>query len=115
MSQRTRERIECAGSKLEFVDFVGGKNTEHELRSVFAGLLKDRIKALGLTQTEAATFMGIKQPEVSKLVSGRTDGFTLARVFAFVSALGGDVEIEVRAKPVTSGGRVRLHVTREAA
>lgn len=99
--------------KAMFIDLGSKRVAEDELKSAFAGLLRDQIRSLGLTQTEAANFMGIKQPEVSRLVSGQTDKYTLARVFAFVRALGGDVDIKVATKPAVGGGRMRLHVALE--
>jgi predicted XRE-type DNA-binding protein len=50
----------------------------------------------GLTQAEAATILGIKQPHVSSLVRGHSGNFSVERLMAFLTALGKDVEITVR-------------------
>jgi predicted XRE-type DNA-binding protein len=54
------------------------------------------IKEHGLTQTEAAAMLGIKQPNVSSLMRNRAGGFSVGRLMEFLTALGQDVEISVR-------------------
>ncbi len=56
------------------------------------------IKERRLTQAKAATLMGLTQPDVSDLLRGRLDGFTLDRLFRCLDALGQEVEIIVRPK-----------------
>lgn len=115
MAGRVEKKIIFDDNQIMFTDIDSRNNVEEELKSAFVGMLKKQIRTLGLTQTEAAAFMGIKQPDVSRLVNGRTERFTLARVFAFVRALGGDVEITVKGKPATGEGKMRPRVALEAA
>jgi predicted XRE-type DNA-binding protein len=56
----------------------------------------DIIAERKLTQTRAAALLGIDQPKVSALIRGKLDGFSLARLFRFLNALGRDVEIVIR-------------------
>ena len=56
------------------------------------------IKERRLTQAKAAKLMGLTQPNVSDLLRGRLDGFTLDRLFRCLDALGQEVEIIVRPK-----------------
>ena len=56
------------------------------------------IKERHLTQAKAAKLMGLTQPNVSDLLRGRMDGFTLDRLFRCLDALGQEVEIIVRPK-----------------
>ncbi len=51
-----------------------------------------------LTQKEAAKLLGINQPKVSALQRYRLDGFSVARLMQFVTALEYDVVIELRHK-----------------
>ncbi len=51
-----------------------------------------------LTQVQAAKLMGLTQPNVSDLVRGRLDGFTLDRLFRCLEALDQEIEIVVRPK-----------------
>jgi predicted XRE-type DNA-binding protein len=56
----------------------------------------DIIAERKLTQTRAATLLGIDQPKISALMRGKLDGFSLDRLFRFLNALGRDVEIVIR-------------------
>ncbi|MGI4788243.1 MAG: helix-turn-helix domain-containing protein [Janthinobacterium lividum] len=51
-----------------------------------------------LTQKQAAKLMGLTQPNVSDLLRGRLDGFTLDRLFRCLDALDQEIEIIVRPK-----------------
>jgi len=63
----------------------------------------------GLTQAQAAELLGIDQPKVSALLSGRLRGFSLERITRFLNALGRDVDIVVRPKAAGRGdGVVRV-------
>lgn len=54
-----------------------------------------------LTQTQAAELLGIDQPKVSALTRGKLSGFSMERLFQFLNALGQDVEITIKAKPIS--------------
>jgi predicted XRE-type DNA-binding protein len=54
------------------------------------------IKQRGLTQTQAAKALGIKQPHVSLLMRNRAGTFSIGRLMDFLTALGQDVSITVR-------------------
>ena len=53
-----------------------------------------------LTQGKAADLLGLDQPKVSALLRGRTDGFTLDRLFRLLIAL--DQRVEITVKPATA-------------
>jgi predicted XRE-type DNA-binding protein len=67
--------------------------------------LVQRIRALiaerGLTQAKAAELLGLDQPKVSSLVRGRVEGYSIDRLFRFLTALGQRVEISVRPASLT--------------
>ncbi len=67
------------------------------------------IKELRLTQAQAAKVMGLTQPNVSDLVRGRLDGFTLDRLFRCLDALDQEVEIIVRPKRPVEETAVALY------
>jgi predicted XRE-type DNA-binding protein len=54
--------------------------------------MKDR----GLKQAEAADLLGVKQPDVSKMLRGDFKQFSVERLLRFLVALDHDVEIVVR-------------------
>ena len=58
--------------------------------------IRDQIAARGLTQVKTAELLGLDQPKVSALVRGRTDGYTIERLFKFLNLLGQHVDITIR-------------------
>ena len=58
--------------------------------------IRDLIEQRKLTQAKAAALLGLDQPKISALVRGRTDGYSIDRLFKFLNLLGHDVEIRVR-------------------
>ena len=77
---------------------LGLPNPEQELVKARLTLQIYRIiKQRGLTQTEAAELLGVKQPQVSLLMRNRSGNFSMGRLIDFLTALGQDVRITVRA------------------
>jgi predicted XRE-type DNA-binding protein len=84
------------GSGNVFSD-LGIPNPERELMKTRLTLQIYRIiRQRGMTQTEAAKILGIKQPHVSLLMRNRSGSFSVGRLIEFLAALGQDVEITVR-------------------
>lgn len=76
---------------------LGFANPEEELaKAKLASALAQVIRGRGLSQT--AGVLGVDQPTVSKLLRGRTGGFTINRLMRLVNLLGQDVEISIRPK-----------------
>lgn len=67
------------------------------LKSQIVSAVANLIREQGLTQTAAAQKMGLKQPDVSRLLDGRTDGFSLERLLGLLVMLGHRVTIEAEA------------------
>ena len=67
------------------------------------------VKRRRLTQSQAASLLGIDQPKVSALKRGKLSGFSIERLMRLLLRLGRDVEITVkgRSKP---GSSARLRV-----
>ena len=75
---------------------------EDELaRAALAREIGAVLRTRGLTQKAAAAAMGIDQPKVSAILTGRLGGFSLERLAHFLTLLGKDVEIVVREKPAS--------------
>ena len=49
-----------------------------------------------LTQSQAARLLGIDEPKVSRLIRGQVDGYTIDRLFRFLTALGQRIVITVQ-------------------
>ena len=76
---------------------LGLPNAEERLvKSKLATALQRSMVDLGLTQSAAATRMGIPQPKLSKILRGRFDGISEAYITDGLRKLGHDVEIWVR-------------------
>jgi predicted XRE-type DNA-binding protein len=97
LKQRTSSApiVKSAGNL--FAD-LGIANPEQELLKAELTLQLYRIiKQRGMTQTQAANVLGIKQPHVSLLMRNRAGGFSVGKLMEFLTALGQDVEVTVRA------------------
>jgi predicted XRE-type DNA-binding protein len=70
-------------------------------------LLEER----GLKQREAAELLGITQPDVSNLATGRLSGFTFDRLYRCLSALDMDVEITLKKHISTEATPASIHVS----
>ena len=76
---------------------LGLPNPEQEMIKARLTLQIYRIiRGRGLTQTEAAKTLGIKQPHVSLIMRNRAGSFSVGRLMEFLTVLGQDVEIAVR-------------------
>jgi predicted XRE-type DNA-binding protein len=75
---------------------LGLPNSEDHLIKAQLVLKIDRLmKKRGLKQIEAAKLFGVKQPDVSKMLHGDFQQFSVERLLRFLVALGQDVEIVV--------------------
>jgi predicted XRE-type DNA-binding protein len=87
------------------------------LKARVLAVINDTIDSQGLSgQKVIAEVLGLRQPDVSKLLRGRLSGFSLERLLDLASALGNDIDINVR-KPAPRHhsaerrhGRVRVLV-----
>jgi predicted XRE-type DNA-binding protein len=88
-------RIE-QGSGNVFAD-LGFSNPDLALaKAELVQRIRELIKERKLSQVSAAKLLGIDQPKVSALVRGRVEGYSIDRLFRFLTALGQRVEITVR-------------------
>lgn len=79
---------------------LGFDNPEEELlKAKLVRELRAIIKRRRLTQAKAADLMGVKQPDVSAIVTGRTGKFSLDRLVRCLDKLDYRVEVVVRHKP----------------
>ena len=78
-------------------------------KATLASAITEALTARGLTQRAAAQLMGIDQPKVSRILSGRLEEFSTERLITLLRALGRDILIVVRPTP-KSRKRGRLSV-----
>lgn len=87
-----------ASSGNVFADLSLENADELLVKAELALRISNIITAQQMTQIEAAEALGIDQPKVSALINGKLAGFSTARLFRFLNALGRDVEIVVKPK-----------------
>src|SRR5215216_3873486 len=85
--------IESTGNV--FADLGLPASDEDMLKVKIAIAISKALEKLDLTQTEAARRMKIDQSNVSRLVRGRLDGFSVERLLNFLNLLGRDVDINI--------------------
>ena len=92
---RDDDRVE-RGSGNVFAD-LGLPNPELLLaKAELVHRISEQITAKKLTVAKAAGVLGIDAPKLKLLLRGRTERYTLDRLFRFLAALGQRVEIAVR-------------------
>src|SRR6267142_5566246 len=92
-----------------FADLGFAEPEEELAKAQLASRIQDIIKQQHLTQTAAASIMGIDQPKVSALLNGRLSNFSSGRLMRLLIALGQDVEIVIKPRPRRrSRGRIRV-------
>jgi predicted XRE-type DNA-binding protein len=69
---------------------------ENALKAQLVGKIGRLMRDRGLKQVEAAGLLGVKQPDVSKMLRGDFRQFSVERLLRFLVALGQDVEIVVK-------------------
>lgn len=90
---------------------LGAADAEERLaKAELARAVRKEIQARGLTQVDAATLLGVKQPDVSDLMRGRLGRFSMERLERFLNALGMEIRIQVGPKPE---GKERAGITVE--
>jgi len=95
------------GSGNIFADLGLPNAEEHQLKAALVVQLGRLIKARKLTQTAAAKLMGIKQPDLSNILRGHHQGFSVARLMRMLTAFDQDVEIITRPhRKAGEGGRI---------
>ena len=84
------------GSGNVFADLGLDHPEEEKLKAQLVREIRDIIKGRKLTR--AATLLGLKQPDVSALLTGRVHKFSLERLLRCVRRLDQDVALVVRPK-----------------
>jgi predicted XRE-type DNA-binding protein len=85
-----------AGSLNVFKDLGLPNAEEHFIKAQLVFKIDTLMKERDLKQIEAAVLLGIKQPDVSKMLRGEFRQFSVERLLHFLVALDQDVEIVVK-------------------
>ena len=84
------------GSGNIFADLGLPNAEEHQLKAALVVQLSRLIKERKLSQIDAAKLLGVKQPDLSKILSGQYRGYSVARLMRMLTAFDQDVEITTR-------------------
>ena len=109
----TRKIAVTRGSGNVFADLGFDRPEEELLKAQLVREIRAIIKRRGLTQAKAAELLGLKQPDVSALVTGRVHKFSLERLLRCVRRLDRDVAIVIR--PMRRGRTAQAHRRQAAA
>jgi predicted XRE-type DNA-binding protein len=85
-----------SGSGNVFADIGLPNAEEHLIKAQLVYKIEALLEARGLTQKDTAALLGIRQPDVSKMLRGDFRQFSVERLMRFLVALGQDVEIVVK-------------------
>ena len=110
MSKRKVQGVEVEiGTGNVYADLGYGDADEMLIKAQLVTKIGEIIKRKGLTQTQAAQLLGMPQPKLSNLLSGRFRGFSERRLIDCLTKLGRDVQIVVKAAPRSRGnGRLSI-------
>ena len=101
-----------AGTGNVFADLGLSDPDERLAKAELAHRIGELIKSKKLTQSQAARRLGVDQPKVSALLSGRLEQFSTDRLLRFVNRLDQDVFIVIR--PTQPHRRAAVRVVAEA-
>ena len=106
MSKKTLPAHEVGSGNI-FADLGLPNAEEHQLKAALVVQLSCIMKQRKLSQVDAAKLLGIKQPDLSKILRGHYRGYYVARLMRMLTAFNQDVEITTRPHRKAGGaGRI---------
>jgi len=107
MANKIRERIIPSSGNV-FADMGLPDAVELDTKARLGAAICRIVERRKLTQIEVAACLGINQPKVSALLHYKLEGFSVERLLRFLTALGHDVEIVIRARPRARSARLAV-------
>jgi predicted XRE-type DNA-binding protein len=106
--------IGTIGSENVFADLGLPDADNRLLKSRLVAKIDDVIEKRGLTQAEAGRVMGIPQPKVSELRNGRTNDYSVERLYRLLNNLGVGVSVVLEELPDWTKGEVAVREAESA-
>ena len=78
------------------------------LKAELVSRIDDIIRQRRTTQAEAARALGLSRPDLSRLLRGSFQEYSLEQLFRFLMTLGCDVDIVIRPSGSNAGGSLRI-------
>lgn len=91
-----RKKERASGNRNVFKDIGVPDAEEHFIKAQLVFKIDGIIKKRGVTQVATAKLLGIRQPDVSKMLGGEFRQFSVERLMRFLVALDQDVEIIIK-------------------
>ena len=104
---RSVEKIQAISGNV-LADLGQPDAAELDIRVRLAVAINRQLKSRRLSRAATAAALSINQPKVSALKHYRLDGFSVERLMTFLTALGNDIEIRVRAPKRASSAPGRI-------
>lgn len=96
------------GSGNVFADLNLPDADAHLLKAELVTRIDRIIRQRRLKQVEAAKLLGLSQPDVSRLMRGDFQEYSMERLLRLLTALGRDVYINIREAPTGRSGRLSV-------
>lgn len=105
------EYEESGGNVFEDIGFDKATARRLSHKAELVGVLYDYQRERDLSQVAFSRLIGIPQPRLSKLYSGKIAGMSTDKLLEAITRLGGHVTIRVEPHPApTEAGRVELEL-----
>jgi predicted XRE-type DNA-binding protein len=78
---------------------------ELDIKAGLAIEIGQLIRRRGLTQSQAASMLGVDQPRVSAIIRGHLEKFSMEKLCDYLRAFGCDVDIRIHEKKRTTAGK----------
>ena len=101
-------RIKETGTTNVLVDLGFADAEELSAKTILAKRLNEILAARRLSQSKAATLLGMPQPKVSAIRNYKLRGVSIERLMLALTALGQNVEITVRPCRRESAARIKV-------
>ncbi len=106
--QTTATPLGRLGSGNVFAD-LGLPNPDEELlKAKLVSKIADVVEKRQLTQIQAGNVMGLPQSKVSELCNGRTETYSVERLYRFLTRLGVGVSVVLEEQPDWTRGRIEV-------
>jgi len=99
------------GSGNIFADLEIPDAEDHQIKAELVTHIDEIIRRRRLTQTHAAELLGLSQPDVSRLLRGNFQEYSIERLLRLLMALGCDVDIVIRKQKIRRRGKLGIDAT----
>jgi predicted XRE-type DNA-binding protein len=114
MARRKADPVRVSRSVRNVLADLGIENAaELSTKIRLAVAINRQLVERSLSQVDAAALLGINQPKVSALRNFKVEGFSVERLMTFLTALGSDIDIVVRARKRSTTAVGRISVSRD--